>query len=103
MTLSLRGRMAAVALAASAAALLSLLLFVGPGRRREATSSVRDVLLAEARLMARVVEEPLVHGVSSEELDRLVDEAIAAVDAAGVGAKGDMLRATARFVAMRKN
>ncbi len=36
------------------------------------------------------------------ELDRLVDEAIAAVDAAGVGAKGDMLRATARFVAMRK-
>ncbi len=36
------------------------------------------------------------------ELDRLVDEAIAAVDAADVGAKGDMLRATARFVAMRK-
>jgi len=37
------------------------------------------------------------------ELDRLVDEAISAVDAAGVGAKGDILRATARFVAMRKN
>ena len=37
------------------------------------------------------------------ELDRLVDEAIAAVDAAGVGAKGDMLRATARFIAARKN
>jgi farnesyl diphosphate synthase len=37
------------------------------------------------------------------ELDRLVNEAIAAVDAAGVGAKGDILRATARFVAMRKN
>ena len=37
------------------------------------------------------------------ELDRLVDEAIAAVDAAGVGVKGDVLRATARFVAMRKN
>jgi farnesyl diphosphate synthase len=37
------------------------------------------------------------------ELDRLVNEAVAAVDAAGVGAKGDMLRATARFVAMRKN
>jgi hypothetical protein len=36
------------------------------------------------------------------ELDRLVAEAIAGVDAAGVGAKGDMLRATARFVAMRK-
>jgi farnesyl diphosphate synthase len=36
------------------------------------------------------------------ELDRLVDEAVASVDAAGVGAKGDILRATARFVAMRK-
>jgi farnesyl diphosphate synthase len=36
------------------------------------------------------------------ELDRLVDEAVAGVDAAGVGAKGDILRATARFVAMRK-
>jgi farnesyl diphosphate synthase len=36
------------------------------------------------------------------ELDRLVDEAISAVDAAGVGARGDMLRASARFVAMRK-
>jgi farnesyl diphosphate synthase len=36
------------------------------------------------------------------ELDRLVDEAIAAVDAAGVGAKGDVLRSTARFVANRK-
>ena len=37
------------------------------------------------------------------ELDRLVDEAIASIDVAGVGAKGDLLRATARFVAMRKN
>ena len=37
------------------------------------------------------------------ELDSLVDEAISSVDAAGVGAKGDLLRATARFVAVRKN
>jgi farnesyl diphosphate synthase len=36
------------------------------------------------------------------ELDRLVDESVSAVDAAAVGAKGDILRATARFVAMRK-
>jgi farnesyl diphosphate synthase len=36
------------------------------------------------------------------ELARLVDEAVAAVDAAGVGARGDALRATARFVAKRK-
>ena len=73
--LSLRWRMAAVALAASASALLSLLLFVGPGLRREATASVHDVLLAEARLMARVVEEPLSRGVSTDELDPLVDAA----------------------------
>ena len=37
------------------------------------------------------------------ELARLTDEAISAVDSAGVGAKGDALRATARFVATRKN
>ncbi len=37
------------------------------------------------------------------ELERLVDEAVSAVDAAGVGPKGDALRATARFVAKRKN
>ena len=37
------------------------------------------------------------------ELSRLVDEAVAAVDAAGIGAAGDVLRATARFVAMRKS
>jgi farnesyl diphosphate synthase len=36
------------------------------------------------------------------ELDRLVAEAISAVDATGVGARGDMLRATARFIALRK-
>ncbi len=37
------------------------------------------------------------------ELARLADEAESAVDAAGVGAAGDVLRATARFVATRKN
>ncbi len=36
------------------------------------------------------------------ELARLVAEAESAVDAAGVGAAGDVLRATARFVAARK-
>ena len=36
------------------------------------------------------------------ELDRLVDGAVSAVDAAGVGPAGDALRATARFVAKRK-
>ena len=36
------------------------------------------------------------------ERDRLVEEAVSAVDAAGVGPAGDALRATARFVAKRK-
>jgi farnesyl diphosphate synthase len=36
------------------------------------------------------------------ELAGLVDEATSAVDAAGLGAKGETLRATARFVATRK-
>jgi farnesyl diphosphate synthase len=36
------------------------------------------------------------------ELARLVDEATSAVDAASLGAAGDVLRATARFVAARK-
>jgi farnesyl diphosphate synthase len=36
------------------------------------------------------------------ELARLVDEATSAVDAAGLGSAGDVLRATARFVATRR-
>ena len=38
-----------------------------------------------------------------EELGRLVAKAKAAVDAAGLGSEGDMLRAAAEFVAARKN
>ena len=38
-----------------------------------------------------------------QELARLVAEAKAAVDAAGLGASGDGLRAAAEFVAERKN
>ena len=64
-----------MALAASAAALLALLLLVGPGLRREAREGIRDVLLAEARLMARVVEEPAGPGRAPDELDALVDAA----------------------------
>ena len=37
------------------------------------------------------------------ELARLVEEAESAVDSSGVGAAGDVLRATARFVATRRN
>ncbi|HET7294738.1 MAG TPA: ATP-binding protein [Vicinamibacteria bacterium] len=73
--LGLRGRMAVIAVAASAAALLVVLIVVTPGLRQRATAHERDVLLAEARLMARVVEEPLARGVGIEELDAIVDQA----------------------------
>jgi two-component system phosphate regulon sensor histidine kinase PhoR len=73
--LGLRGRMAITALAASATALVVVLLLVGPGLRRRALDREREGLLSEARLMARVVEEPLLHGLSSGELDKIVDGA----------------------------
>ncbi len=73
--LGLRGRMAITALAASATALVVVLLLVGPGLRRRAIEREREGLLSEARLMARVVEEPLLHGLASSGLDALVDAA----------------------------
>ena len=62
-------------------------------RRRSASAPARTPSATRARWS--------IHGLDGarRELDRLIDEAIAAVDAAGVGAKGDMLRETARFVA----
>jgi two-component system, OmpR family, phosphate regulon sensor histidine kinase PhoR len=72
---SLRSRMALTALLVSAAALLGVLLLVGPGLRREAEDSTRDRLTAEARLLARVVEEALSRGAAPAELDPLVDDA----------------------------
>jgi two-component system phosphate regulon sensor histidine kinase PhoR len=71
----LRGRIAITAAAASAAALVAVLLLVGPGLRRQALDHTRDALLAEARLMAHIVEEPLARGAGPEELDPLVDSA----------------------------
>ena len=75
MTLGLRGRIAVVAMAATAAALVAVLLLVGPGLQRRALDHVRSTLFAEARLMARVVEQPLFEGRPSDELDALIDAA----------------------------
>ncbi len=75
MMLGLRARMAITAMAASATALVAVLVLVGPGLRRSALDHTRDGLLAEARLMAHVVEQPLEHGMPDDDLDRLVDEA----------------------------
>ncbi len=71
----LRERIALGAVVASAAALVTVLLLVGPDLRRRSVEHTRDTLLAEARLMARVVERPLAEGMSSPDLDDLVDAA----------------------------
>jgi two-component system phosphate regulon sensor histidine kinase PhoR len=71
----LRARVALVALVATAVALSCVLLLVRPGLRERALAHLQASLLAEARLMARVVREPLAHGTSTAELDALVDTA----------------------------
>jgi len=71
----LRGRMAVTALAAVAAALVVVLLVGGPGLRRRAMAQTREQLLAEARLVARVVEPALAAGAGAAEIDAIVDAA----------------------------
>ncbi len=71
----LRARIALAAVAASATALLAVVLLVGPALRRRALEQTRLTLLAEARLMARVVEQPLALGAPPSTLDALVDAA----------------------------
>ena len=78
---SLRARILGTALAASAVALLTVLLLVGPGLQRALVHLSGDTLVAEARLMARVVAQPLAEGQPTEVLDRLVDEAAREVQA----------------------
>jgi two-component system, OmpR family, phosphate regulon sensor histidine kinase PhoR len=73
--LGLRGRIAITAMAASATALVAVLLLVGPSLGERALDWQRQSLLSEAKLMARVVAEPLASGVTSSELDPIVDEA----------------------------
>ena len=75
MTLGLRSRMMVTAVVAAAAALLAVHFLAEPGLRRRALDQTRGALLAEARLMARVVEDGLARGSGPSELDPLVDEA----------------------------
>jgi two-component system phosphate regulon sensor histidine kinase PhoR len=58
---------------ATTVALAAVLVLTEPGLRRRAREQVRDTLLAEARLMARVVEDGLARGASPDELDPVVD------------------------------
>ncbi len=71
----LRTRMIIIALAATAGALLVVLLAAGPRLRQQSLDNARATLFAEARLMARLVRPALAAGGSSEELDHLVDAA----------------------------
>jgi two-component system, OmpR family, phosphate regulon sensor histidine kinase PhoR len=78
--LGLRARMAVTAMAASAAALLLVLFLVGPVVRGRALDATRDLLMAEARLMAHIVEGPLAAGAATD-LDAVVDRAAREVQA----------------------
>jgi two-component system, OmpR family, phosphate regulon sensor histidine kinase PhoR len=80
-TLGLRGRIAVTAVAATASALVVVLALEGPDLHRRAVEQVRARLLAEARLMARVVGQPLADGRPSDEIDALVDESARDVQA----------------------
>jgi two-component system phosphate regulon sensor histidine kinase PhoR len=71
----LRSRIAATAVAATAAALLAVLLLVGPAVRARSIEESRETLQAEATLMGRFVEERLAAGEEPLLLDRIVDDA----------------------------
>jgi two-component system phosphate regulon sensor histidine kinase PhoR len=73
-TPGLRARVALTAIAATAAALLSVLLLAAPGFRRIAMDRARETLLDEARLFSHIVEEPLARRAGPGEIDALVDE-----------------------------
>ncbi len=73
--LSLRGRMVLTAVVAAGVALAGLLLLAGPSLDRRARDQAFASLTAEARLMARVVEDELTRGTGLEALDPVVDAA----------------------------
>jgi two-component system phosphate regulon sensor histidine kinase PhoR len=73
--------MVAIAVAATGVALAVLLLLAGPTLDRRARDQTFESLTAEARLMARVVEDQLGRGANLETLDPAVDAAAREVDA----------------------
>jgi len=79
--LSLRGRMVMTAVVAAGTALAALLLAAGPRLEARAHAEAAATLAAEARLMARVVEDALAHGTSVDQLDPVVDAAAREVNA----------------------
>jgi two-component system phosphate regulon sensor histidine kinase PhoR len=79
--LSLRGRMVMTAVAAAGVALAVVLLLAGPALESRAVEQSFATLLAEARLMARVVEDQLAKGTGPDALDPVVDDAARDVEA----------------------
>jgi two-component system phosphate regulon sensor histidine kinase PhoR len=73
--LGLRARIGITAIAASAAALLAVLLITLPGLRRRTTEQATAGLDAQARLIARLVLPSLAQGTDTAALDALVDSA----------------------------
>ncbi len=86
--LSLRGRMVMTAVVAAGVALAVLLLLAGPSLDRRAREDAFAALTAEARLMARVVEDELARGTGPDRLDPVVDAAAREVGAR-VEVRGD--------------
>jgi hypothetical protein len=70
----LRTRIALAAAVTSALGLLAVPVFVWPGLRDRAHDHARQALLTEARLMARLVAEPMAAGPTAAALDPLVDD-----------------------------
>jgi two-component system phosphate regulon sensor histidine kinase PhoR len=79
--LSLRGRMVTTAVVAAGVALLVLLVLAGPRLSARAREQSFAALIAEAQLMARVVEDELARGVPPDALDPVVDAAARDVEA----------------------
>ncbi len=79
--MSLRTRMVVSAAAAAGVVLLVVLFLATPGVHRRALQQSQATLLAEARLLARVVQQALAQGTAPGALDSLVDEAAREVQA----------------------
>lgn len=73
--LGLRARIGITAIAASAAALVAVLLIALPGLQRRASEQTAAALEAQARLIARLVLPALVQGADPRAIDALVDSA----------------------------
>jgi two-component system phosphate regulon sensor histidine kinase PhoR len=98
MSLSLRARMVMTALVAAGIALTVLLALAAPRLRERARRDAMATLLAETRLMARVVEDALARDTTPEALDLSVDEAARELNArvTVIAADGKVLADSAR-------